>query len=228
MQCALHGGSHSPYVSCSYFNVSISLTSSFKVSTCLVPQVTPPLTASIQSLGKVPHFQRRDCESWLEHLCAPLGTPLTSVRPCLNPGPWSPGVHLRSRLLDVQGSGKCAQTAARKAQSEPWEILLGFAGLCWALLGWQRWVPLKQRPHRAAAESVEAAHVLMNRNSWQHSHREALSHSGRFSGFTSPLTKQGLQRIFVQTFLPPPHWNLKQNVMEIQVLLQFAITKPKI
>lgn len=143
------------------------------------------------------------------------------------PEPW-PLVTWSAPKKQAVGCPGFGQVCPDSSQESSERALRNSAGLCWALLGWQRWVPLKQRPHRAAAESVEAAHVLMNRNSWQHSPREALSHSGRFSGFTSPLTKQGLQRIFVQTFLPPPHWNLKQNVMEIQVLLQLAITKPKI
>lgn len=134
------------------------------------------------------------------------------------------------------GHLECSQEAgcwmsrvwASVPRQQPGNLRVSPEKFCWALLGSAGpSVPLKQCPGWAPEESTEAAHVLMNRNSWQHSPREALSHSVRFSGFMSFLTKQGLQRIFVQTFLPPPHWNLKQNVMEIQVLLQLAITKPK-
>lgn len=126
-------------------------------------------------------------------------TRLTSARFCLDPGSWPPGVHPRTRPSDDQSSGKCAQTTVINSLNPArGNFALGFC----ALLGGQWLVPLSE----ATQETMGAAYVQMNRNSRQCSPRLALSlFHCKISGFTSFLTKQGLQRIFVQKFLPPPH-----------------------
>lgn len=48
-----------------------------------------------------------------------IQTQLTSAKFCLNPGSWPPGAHPRTRPLDDQSSGKCAQTTAINSLNPP-------------------------------------------------------------------------------------------------------------